>query len=78
MNRRWPSAKTISKARVDLPEPDTPVTTVSSRCGMLSEIFFRLFSRAPVTVSARGRGPELAEGSAEPSATAFDALGPEA
>ena len=29
MKRRWPSAKTMSKARVDLPEPETPVTTLS-------------------------------------------------
>ncbi len=27
MKRRWPSAKMMSKASVDLPDPDTPVTT---------------------------------------------------
>ena len=47
MNRRCPSANTMSNARVDLPEPDTPVTTFSCRSGIESDRFFRLFSRAP-------------------------------
>ena len=46
-NRRWPSAKRMSKASVLLPEPLTPVTTTNLPRGMASEMFFRLCSRAP-------------------------------
>src|SRR6185312_1176365 len=31
----------------DLPDPDTPVTTVRRLCGMASETFLRLWTRAP-------------------------------
>src|SRR2546428_6640345 len=44
---RCPSAKTVSKARVDLPDPDRPVTTTSWSRGMSIERFLRLCSRAP-------------------------------
>src|SRR5436309_7550624 len=44
---RCPSAKTVSKARVDLPDPDKPVTTTSWSRGMSIERFLRLCSRAP-------------------------------
>src|SRR5690349_3630117 len=47
MKRRWPSAKMMSNASDDLPDPDTPVSTVSWRRGISSEMFLRLCSRAP-------------------------------
>ncbi len=47
MYRHWPSAKSVSKASDDLPEPETPVTTVSRSWGISSEMFLRLFWRAP-------------------------------
>src|SRR6188474_2754673 len=37
----------VSKTSDDLPDPETPVTTVSSLCGMSTETFFRLWTRAP-------------------------------
>ena len=37
----------VSKARDDLPEPDTPVITVNWLCGSDSEISLRLWTRAP-------------------------------
>ena len=36
--------------KVDLPEPDTPVTTISLPSGNSTLRFFRLFSSAPVMV----------------------------
>ena len=39
----------VSKARVDLPEPDGPVTTTSLPRGMVTSTFLRLCSRAPRT-----------------------------
>ena len=39
----------VSKARLDLPEPDRPVTTMRLSRGISSEIFFRLWTRAPCT-----------------------------
>ena len=44
---RCPSLKRISKPSVDLPEPDTPLSTTSWFFGMLRLMFFRLCSRAP-------------------------------
>ena len=38
----------VSKAREDLPQPERPVITTSSPRGMSSEIFFRLWVRAPL------------------------------
>ena len=48
MKRRWPSAYTVSKASEDLPEPLMPVMTTSLSRGMLTSMFCRLFSRAPL------------------------------
>src|ERR1700689_31102 len=45
--RRWPSAKIVSKARLDLPEPDRPVKTIIASLGSSSETSLRLCSRAP-------------------------------
>src|SRR5260370_27587212 len=39
----------VSKARLDLPEPDSPVTTMSLSRGISSEMFLRLWTRAPCT-----------------------------
>ena len=49
--RRWPSAKIVSKAREDLPEPDRPVNTIRASRGRSSETSLRLCSRAPRTIS---------------------------
>ena len=38
----------VSNARLDFPEPDSPVITTNLLRGMVSEIFFRLCSRAPL------------------------------
>ena len=54
--RRWPSEKRISKAKDDLPEPDTPVITVREPCGISSETSRRLCSRAPRKEMLVGRG----------------------
>src|SRR5207245_6946306 len=43
----WPSAKIVSKASDDLPEPLRPVSTTSLSRGMFSVRFLRLCSRAP-------------------------------
>src|SRR5207245_3799740 len=40
----------LSNARDDLPEPETPVTTVSWLCGISKSMFLRLWTRAPRTV----------------------------
>src|SRR5712692_3421164 len=40
----------MSKARLDLPEPDSPVTTVRVLRGISTSMFFRLCWRAPRTV----------------------------
>ena len=55
MKRRWPSAKTTSKASELLPEPLGPVTTQSLPCGTRHDTSFRLCSRACATVIASGR-----------------------
>ena len=44
-----PSAYSVSKARLDLPEPDSPVITTSRLRGMSRSMFFRLCVRAPRT-----------------------------
>src|ERR671912_2857389 len=65
--RRWPSAKIVSKARLDLPDPDSPVKTIKASRGNSSETFLRLCSRAPrttrlsVTVHMLCAGPDSAE-----------------
>src|SRR5215471_16069963 len=60
--RRWPSAKMVSKARLDLPDPDSPVKTIRESRGRSSDTSLRLCSRAPRTTRR--------------SATAFCSLGP--
>src|SRR5689334_10262122 len=39
----------VSKASEDLPDPETPVTTVRVLCGISKSTFFRLWTRAPRT-----------------------------
>src|SRR5262245_36487722 len=41
----------VSNARLDLPEPDSPVTTTSRSRGISSEMFLRLWTRAPCTAT---------------------------
>jgi hypothetical protein len=43
----------VSNTKDDFPEPETPVNTVIFRRGMSTEMFLRLFSRAPRTWMAR-------------------------
>src|SRR4051812_7987931 len=47
MYLRWPSAKIVSNASVDLPLPLRPVMTTSWSRGISTEMFLRLCSRAP-------------------------------
>src|SRR2546427_9769165 len=54
MYRHCPSANRVSNASDDLPEPETPVTTVSRSCGISTEMFLRLFCRAPSMRRAGG------------------------
>lgn len=42
-------SSSTSRARVDLPEPDTPVTTLRRPIGMLASTLRRLCRRAPCT-----------------------------
>jgi hypothetical protein len=44
---RWPSLLRMSNPRVDLPDPDSPVRTMSWFLGSERLTFFRLCSRAP-------------------------------
>src|SRR5213078_4361605 len=39
----------VSKARLDLPEPERPVTTISLSRGISTDMFLRLCTRAPCT-----------------------------
>src|SRR5262245_21082545 len=39
----------VSNARLDLPDPERPVTTTSLSRGISTEMFFRLWTRAPWT-----------------------------
>jgi hypothetical protein len=60
---RCDSAAMVAKTSELLPEPETPVKTVSRRLGISTLTFFRLFSRAPCTrmrscESAACTGPE--------------------
>src|SRR5581483_345294 len=41
----------VSNARLDLPEPESPVTTMSRSRGISSETFLRLWTRAPCTAT---------------------------
>jgi hypothetical protein len=49
LSRRRDSAAIVSNTSDDFPEPETPVKTVILRRGMSTEMFLRLFSRAPRT-----------------------------
>ena len=40
----------VSKAREDLPEPESPVITTSLSRGMVTSMFLRLLARAPLTM----------------------------
>jgi hypothetical protein len=46
---RWLSAAIVPKTSELLPEPDTPVNTVSWRLGMSTDTSLRLLTRAPRT-----------------------------
>src|SRR5262249_20577717 len=53
----------VSNARLDFPEPDRPVTTTRLSRGISTEIFLRLWTRAPWTateVRAPGFGASVA------------------
>src|SRR5438552_14977672 len=54
MYRHCPSANRVSNASDDLPDPETPVTTVSRSWGISTEMFLRLFCRAPSMRRAGG------------------------
>jgi hypothetical protein len=41
----------VSKARLDFPEPERPVTTISRSRGISTSMFLRLWTRAPRTTS---------------------------
>src|SRR5207248_11666769 len=41
----------VSKARLDFPEPDSPVMTTRLSRGISSEMFLRLCTRAPCTAT---------------------------
>src|SRR3954447_16271843 len=52
----------VSNARLDLPEPDSPVTTTRRSRGISSETCLRLWTRAPrtaIVVRAEGRPATL-------------------
>ncbi len=49
MISRWDSAAIVSKTSELLPEPETPVNTVSLRFGISMLMSLRLFTRAPCT-----------------------------
>src|SRR5271169_702860 len=50
----------VSNASEDLPDPETPVTTVSALCGISRSIFFRLWTRAPLTtISSFAMSPRI-------------------
>src|SRR4051795_5682628 len=48
--RRWPSAKIVSNARLDLPDPESPVNTIIASRGRSRLTSRRLCSRAPRTI----------------------------
>src|SRR6266851_3685136 len=57
----------VSKASDDLPEPESPVNTISLSRGRSSETFRRLCSRAPRTMSRSDTPLSLGPGKAGPS-----------
>src|SRR4051794_21632444 len=50
----------VSNARLDLPEPERPVTTTSRSRGISTETFFRLCTRAPSTAIVVRTAPRAA------------------
>src|SRR3989344_3337042 len=48
--RRWPSAKIVSNASDDFPEPESPVNTTILLRGIETVMSFRLCVRAPLTM----------------------------
>src|SRR4051812_40392451 len=50
----------VSKASEDLPDPETPVTTVRVLCGISKSMFLRLWTRAPRTTILSVDMPEAA------------------
>src|SRR5665811_789887 len=61
--RRASAAYRIPFTSVDLPDPDTPVTEISCPNGNDTVTSWRLFSRAPTTVTDRPVSGRLAAGS---------------
>ena len=59
MKRHLPSAKRVSNARDDLPEPDGPTIVVMRLCGMRTEMFLRLFCLSPSIMSSSFSAGEL-------------------
>ena len=56
--RRCPSAYSVSKARLDFPDPDRPVMTTSRSRGSETVTSFKLCSRAPrITISSLATYP---------------------
>src|ERR1700721_506746 len=55
----------VSNASDDLPEPDTPVTTVNVLCGTSKSTFLRLWTRAPRTTMLCVEMLSVADGEAE-------------
>gem|GEM_PF-4410186 len=60
----------VSKARLDFPEPETPVTTVSWFRGISTSTLLRLWTRAPLTTMGRPAEGGVV-GVSEPSEPAF-------
>src|ERR1041384_4531946 len=59
--RRCPSAKIVSKASDDLPDPDTPVMTTNLLRGTTTSMFLRLCSLAPrMTMDSMWSDPNAA------------------
>src|SRR3972149_6441566 len=52
----------VSLIRVDLPEPETPVTTTNEPRGMCTSFFLRLFPRAQRSLIKLPLAPRLSEG----------------
>ena len=63
---RCDSAAIVSNTRELLPEPETPVNTVSRRLGISTLMSLRLFSRAPWTRIKSCLSPRCSTGSCVP------------
>src|SRR5688500_6571829 len=59
----------VSKARLDLPDPDRPVNTISLSRGSSTLTFFRLCSRAPRTLMVGPLGTAVLRGAIPSEAT---------